>query len=99
MVRGLNSRLLVRRRIILFVIIKPTNVILCNGLRFGFDDALKEESRFLTNNLEFSPLTIARIYKQRWDIETLFRRIKQNFQFHNFLEITRMPSKFRCGVL
>jgi hypothetical protein len=40
---------------------------------------------FLTNNLQYSPLTIADLYKKRWDIELLFRRVKQNFQFHNFL--------------
>lgn len=40
---------------------------------------------FLTNNLLLSPLSIAHIYKKRWDIETLFRRVKQNFRFHNFL--------------
>ena len=50
-----------------------------------YDQAKNREFVFLSNNLEFSPLTIAKIYKQRWDIETLFRRIKQNFQFHNFL--------------
>jgi len=30
-------------------------------------------------------LTIAGIYKRRWQIELLFRRIKQNFQLSNFL--------------
>lgn len=48
----------------------------------------KESNRkflFLTNNQDLSALTIAKIYRQRWDIELLFRRLKQNFQFHNFL--------------
>lgn len=40
---------------------------------------------FLTNNKELSALTIAGIYKRRWQIESLFKRIKQNFQLHNFL--------------
>jgi hypothetical protein len=40
---------------------------------------------FITNNLEFSPLTISSIYQRRWDIESLFKRVKQNFQFHSFL--------------
>lgn len=40
---------------------------------------------FLTNNLEFSPLTIAQIYQHRWQIETLFKRIKQNYPLRNFL--------------
>lgn len=40
---------------------------------------------FLTNNLEFSPLTIAKIYQHRWQIETLFKRIKQTYPLRNFL--------------
>lgn len=50
-----------------------------------YDKASKKEFTFLTNNLKFSPLTVAQIYKERWNIETMFRGIKQNFQFHNFL--------------
>ena len=50
-----------------------------------YDEAEQREFIFLSNNLKYSPLTIADIYKQRWDIETLFKRVKQNFQFHNFL--------------
>jgi Transposase DDE domain/Domain of unknown function (DUF4372) len=40
---------------------------------------------FLSNNMQYSALTIANIYKQRWSIENLFKRVKSNFQFHNFL--------------
>lgn len=50
-----------------------------------YDKESNREFLFLTNNQELSALTIAKIYKQRWDIEILFRRVKQNFQFHNFL--------------
>jgi len=53
-------------------------------IRF-YDEAKGREFLFLSNNLNYSPLTIAEIYKRRWDIELLFRRVKQNFQFHNFL--------------
>lgn len=53
-------------------------------IRF-YDQSRKREFIFLSNNLQYSPLTIAQIYKRRWDIELLFRRVKQNFQFHNFL--------------
>ena len=49
------------------------------------DKESNREFLFLTNNQQLSALTIAKIYRQRWDIETLFRRVKQNFQFHNFL--------------
>ena len=50
-----------------------------------YDKAGEREFIFLSNNLQYSPLTIADIYKERWGIETLFKRVKQNFQFHNFL--------------
>src|SRR6266571_2692231 len=40
---------------------------------------------FITNNFTFSASTIADIYKRRWQIELLFKRIKQNFQLHSFL--------------
>jgi hypothetical protein len=49
------------------------------------DKTTNKDFHFLTNNLDYSPLTIAQLYKKRWDIELLFRRVKQNFQFHNFL--------------
>ena len=50
-----------------------------------YDKTKNRELLFLSNNLRYSPLTIAQIYKYRWSIELLFKRIKQNFQFHNFL--------------
>ena len=50
-----------------------------------YDKKTGKEFEFLTNNREFSALTIAGIYKRRWQIEILFRRIKQNFQLSNFL--------------
>lgn len=40
---------------------------------------------FLTNNFDFNPLTVANIYKDRWKIELLFKRIKQNFPLKYFL--------------
>lgn len=40
---------------------------------------------FITNNTTLAPLTIANYYRQRWQIETFFKRIKQNYQLHYFL--------------
>lgn len=45
----------------------------------------KKIFRFLTNNFQFSPVTIAGIYKDRWQIELLFKRVKQNFPLKYFL--------------
>lgn len=50
-----------------------------------YDEQEDRKFRFLTNNMIFSPITIARLYKKRWGIELLFKRIKQNFQLHDFL--------------
>lgn len=41
--------------------------------------------QFLTNNTSLAPLTIAGYYRQRWQIETFFKRIKQNYPLHYFL--------------
>jgi len=40
---------------------------------------------FITNNFLFEPQVIAQIYKYRWQIELLFKRIKQNFPLKHFL--------------
>ena len=52
-------------------------------IRF-LDKEKNREFQFLCNNDRYSPLTIAELYRRRWNIELLFKRIKQNFQFHNF---------------
>ncbi len=40
---------------------------------------------FITNNMKMSSLTIADIYKKRWQIELLFKRIKQSYPLKYFL--------------
>jgi hypothetical protein len=47
----------------------------------GFDEPLV----FLSNNLELSPATIARIYKDRWQIELFFKALKQNLKIKTFV--------------
>jgi hypothetical protein len=39
---------------------------------------------FITNNMVLTDQDIADIYKQRWQIELLFKKMKQNFQLHCF---------------
>jgi hypothetical protein len=39
---------------------------------------------FITNNMTLTSQDIADIYKQRWQIELLFKKMKQNFQLHCF---------------
>lgn len=41
--------------------------------------------RFITNHTRFNPSTIAHIYSKRWQIELLYKRIKQNYPLRYFL--------------
>lgn len=43
---------------------------------------------FLTNNFELPALTIAAIYKSRWQIELFFKWIKQNLRIKAFFGTT-----------
>jgi hypothetical protein len=53
--------------------------------RIGFIDAKTgKRLRFLTNNFDLSPLTIARLYKQRWQVELFFKWIKQHLRIKAF---------------
>ena len=39
---------------------------------------------FITNNFDITAEEVAFIYKKRWQIELLFKKMKQNFQLHYF---------------
>jgi len=48
-------------------------------------DEKKRKYEFITNNYEqLSAEEVATCYKKRWDIELLFKKLKQNFQLHYF---------------
>ena len=49
------------------------------------DKQTQKKFQFLTNNFTLAAATIADIYKRRWQIESLFKRIKQNYPLRNFL--------------
>jgi hypothetical protein len=54
--------------------------------RVAYWDSEKEKVfEFITNNTEISPDMVADIYKHRWQIETMFKRLKQNFPLKYFL--------------
>lgn len=50
-----------------------------------FDTERSKCFEFITNNFDVPAATIAAIYKQRWQIELLFKRLKQNFSLKYFL--------------
>ena len=48
-------------------------------------DGQEQEMMFLTNNLEWSPRSVADLYRCRWQIEVFFKQIKQTLQLADFL--------------
>ena len=50
-----------------------------------YDRQLNKTFVFLTNNFQLPAADIAVLYKQRWQIELLFKRLKQNFSIKYFL--------------
>lgn len=48
-------------------------------------DGVEREMVFLTNNLEWSPRSVADLYRCRWQIEVFFKQIKQTLQLADFL--------------
>ncbi len=48
-------------------------------------DGKEVEMVFLTNHLEWSPSSVADLYRCRWSIEVFFKQIKQTLQLSDFL--------------
>jgi IS4 transposase len=48
------------------------------------DVETRKRFKFLTNNFTFPALTIALIYKARWQVELFFKRIKQHLRIKSF---------------
>jgi len=53
--------------------------------RIRYRDALTNQPLvFLTNNFSLPPLTIAELYRSRWQVELFFKWIKQHLRIKNF---------------
>ncbi len=50
-----------------------------------WDPVKQKQIVFLTNHLKFGASTIAQIYKDRWQIETFFKALKQNLKVKTFV--------------
>lgn len=48
-------------------------------------DGQERQMTFLTNQLTWSPETIAELYRCRWEIEVFFKQLKQTLQLADFL--------------
>ena len=66
-----------------------------------WDDDKKKTYSFISNNFLLSPDKICDIYKQRWQIETMFKRLKQNFPLKYFLGDNQNAIEIRiwCGLI
>ncbi|WP_425402883.1 transposase [Flavobacterium polysaccharolyticum] len=53
---------------------------------------------FITNNFEISNQEIVLIYKTRWQIELLLKKLKQNFQLHYFYSETKNGIKTQIWI-
>ncbi len=49
-----------------------------------FDGQSNQRLVFLTNNFTLPPLTIAQLYRSRWQVELFFKWIKQHLRIKNF---------------
>ncbi|MFW6248611.1 MAG: IS4 family transposase [Bacteroidota bacterium] len=49
-----------------------------------YQDERNRYFEFLTNNFDIEAEEVAFLYKKRWGIELLFKKMKQNFQLHYF---------------
>ena len=49
-----------------------------------YDQENEQKLDFLTNNFAFPPLTIANLYKRRWQVELFFKWIKQHLRIKAF---------------
>jgi hypothetical protein len=53
-----------------------------------YKDDQRRIFQFITNNFEISAEEVAFLYKKRWSIELVFKKIKRNFQLHYFYSET-----------
>ncbi len=67
---------------------KPAPELMRRILALVEIDGKEREMTFLTNNLGWSPRSVADLYRCRWQIEVFFKQIKQTLQLGDFLKAT-----------
>lgn len=66
--------------------------------RITFVDDLKRRFVFITNNPKITEEEVALIYKNRWQIELLFKKLKQNFQLRYFVGDSENAIKIQIWI-
>jgi hypothetical protein len=67
--------------------------------RIKFHDAITERTLiFLTNNFMLPPLTIAQLYRCRWQVEWFFKWIKQHLRIKSFFGTTENAVKTQIWI-
>ena len=66
-----------------------------------WDSANEKAYSFISNNFLLGPERICDIYKHRWQIETMFKRLKQNFPLKYFLGDNQNAIEIQiwCGLI
>ncbi|MDA0207744.1 MAG: IS4 family transposase [Acidobacteria bacterium] len=64
-----------------------------------FDVKTNKRLRFLTNNFTLPALTIAEIYRSRWQVELFFRWIKQNLRIKKFYGVSENAVKTQIWIV
>lgn len=79
---------------------KETTKLLARKITF-LDSHSGRRFEFISNNMRMNALTIAQIYKRRWQIELLFKRIKQTYPLKYFLGDTENAIKIQiwCSLI
>ncbi|WP_435228368.1 IS4 family transposase [Niabella hirudinis] len=79
---------------------KPVPKVPCRLIDYKDPDSGKA-LRFITNNFKLEPATVAQYYKKRWQIEVLFKRLKQHCPLQYFLGDTENAIKIQiwCSLI
>ncbi len=63
-----------------------------------YDADSDKRLKFLTNNFTLPALTIAQIYKQRWQVELFFKWIKQHLRIKAFYGVSENAVKTQIWI-
>ena len=63
-----------------------------------YDQETAKDLEFLTNNFDLPALTIAKLYKQRWQVELFFKWIKQHLRIKAFFGTSENSVKTQIWI-